>query len=170
MQKRHFSTVLMLAALLSAASGCGFRLRGMQSFVFRSLYLQGAADSPMVRELHAALAASGGLIVLGEPLSPDGAEAILQILGEQQERVVVGMNALGQVRELQLRLRLRYRLRTPSGAQPIPETELLQQRDVTYNETNALAKSAEESLLYQDMRADIVRQVLRQLAAVQSLY
>jgi len=169
MQKRHFSTALMLLAL-AGASGCGFRLRGAPRFAFRSLYLQGAAESPVVRELHAALSASGGLIVLAEPLSPDGADVILQILSEQQERVVVGMNALGQVRELQLRLRLRYRLRTPSGAQPIPESELLQQRDVTYNESSALAKSAEEGLLYQDMRTDIVQQVLRQLAAVQSLH
>jgi len=168
MQKRHFSTALMLA-VLTAVGGCGFRLRGAPRFAFRSLYLQGAADSPVVRELHAALAANGSLIVLAEPLSPDGSEVILQILSEQQERVVVGMNALGQVRELQLRLRLRYRLRTPSGAQPIPDTELLQQRDVTYNESSALAKSAEEGLLYQDMRTDIVQQVLRQLAAVQSL-
>jgi len=166
MQKRNLLTLLALSPVLGA---CGFRLRGAQSFVFRSLYIQAAADSPVARQLHAVLAASGNILVLREPLSPDSAEAILQILGEQQERVVVGMNALGQVRELQLRLRLRYRLRTPGGAQPIGETELLQQRDVTYNETNALAKSAEEGMLYQDMRTDIVQQVLRQLAAIKSL-
>src|SRR5256885_16718674 len=100
---------------------------------------------------------SDKLTVLRDPASPDDAEAIFQIISERQERVIVGMNALGQVRELQLRLRVRFKLRTPNGDEPIPETEILQQRDVTYNETNALSKEAEEAMLYKDMRTDIDR-------------
>ncbi len=68
-----------------------------------------------------------------------------------------------------LRLRVRFKLRTPNGDEPIPETEILQQRDVTYNETNALSKEAEEAMLYKDMRTDIVQQLLRRLSAVKSL-
>ncbi|MNT48291.1 LPS-assembly lipoprotein RlpB [compost metagenome] len=93
------------------------------------------------------------------------ADAILDVLQEQQERAVVGLNASGQVRELQLRLRIRFRLRTPAGAELIPETELLQQRDISYNETIALAKEAEEALLYRNMRTDLVQQLMRRLAA-----
>jgi len=37
---------------------------------------------------------------------------------------------------------------------------------MTYNETNALAKEQEETILYRAMQSDIVDQVLRQLAAV----
>ncbi len=40
---------------------------------------------------------------------------------------------------------------------------------MTYNETNALSKEAEEAMLYKDMRTDIVQQLLRRLAAVKSL-
>eukprot|EP01037_Dinobryon_pediforme_P000010 gene10-10_t len=93
------------------------------------------------------------------------AEAIFDLLQEQQERVVVGLNASGQVRELQLRLRIKFRLRTPTGVELIPDTELLQQRDISYNETIALAKEAEEALLYRDMRTDLVQQLMRRLAA-----
>jgi LPS-assembly lipoprotein len=167
MQKPTLLTALALAPLLGA---CGFRLRGVPTFVFRSLYIQAGRGSPVARELSRNLAsASDKLTVLRDPASPDDAEAIFQIVSERQERVIVGMNALGQVRELQLRLRVRFKLRTPNGDEPIPETEILQQRDVTYNETNALSKEAEEAMLYKDMRTDIVQQLLRRLAAVKSL-
>ncbi|MNV80072.1 LPS-assembly lipoprotein RlpB [compost metagenome] len=92
------------------------------------------------------------------------AQTIMDLIQEQQERVVVGLNASGQVRELQLRLRVKFRLRTPTGVELIPETEILQERDISYNETIALAKEAEEALLYRTMRTDIVQQLLRRLA------
>ncbi|HEY0823855.1 MAG TPA: LPS assembly lipoprotein LptE, partial [Ramlibacter sp.] len=88
---------------------------------------------------------------------------------ELREKVVVGLNASGQVREFQLRLRIRFRVRTPQGRELIPETELLQQRDISFNEAAVLAKEAEESLLYRDMQADLVQQLMRRLAALRSV-
>ena len=81
----------------------------------------------------------------------------------------MGVNATGQVREFQLRVRIRFRLRTPQGREIIPDTELLQQRDISFNESAALAKDAEEILMYRDMQSDIVQQLLRRLAAVRTL-
>lgn len=158
-------TLLCLApvALLSA---CGFRLRGVPEFGFDSLYIAAPANSPLAKELQRTLEGSGGkLRMLSDPADMPKADAILDLLREQQERSVVGLNASGQVRELQLRLRIRFRLRTPAGVEMIPETELLQQRDISYNETIALAKEAEEALLYRDMRTDLVQQLMRRLAA-----
>ena len=51
----------------------------------------------------------------------------------------------------------------------IDDVELLLERDISFNETQVLAKDAEEQLLYRDMRSDIVQQVVRRLAAVKSL-
>jgi LPS-assembly lipoprotein len=82
--------------------------------------------------------------------------------------VVVGVNASGQVRELQLRMRLRLNLRTAKGKEIIEGDDIVQQRDISYNETAALAKEAEEALLYRDMQTDIVQQILRRLAAIQA--
>ncbi|HWI80094.1 MAG TPA: LPS assembly lipoprotein LptE, partial [Ramlibacter sp.] len=75
----------------------------------------------------------------------------------------------GQVREFQLRTRVKFKLRTPQGKELIPETELLQQRDISFNESAALAKEAEENLLYRDMQSDIVQQLMRRLAAVKTI-
>ena len=159
-------TLLSLAPL-ALLSACGFRLRGVPEFGFSSLYIAAPAGSALARELRRTLEGSGSqLQLLTDPAAMPTAGAILDLLQEQQERVVVGLNASGQVRELQLRLRIKFRLRTPAGAELIPETELLQQRDISYSETIALAKEAEEALLYRTMRTDIVQQLLRRLAAV----
>ena len=107
--------------------------------------------------------------MLRDQAQKPNAEAIFELLSEQRERVVVGYNASGQVRELQLRLRIHFRLRNQQGAELVPDTELLQQRDVSYNESIALAKEAEEALLYRNMQTDLVQQLLRRLAAARPL-
>ena len=167
MRKR---TLLSLVTVVPVLAACGFRLRGVPQFAFRSLFIQAGRGSLFARELERTLAsANEQLTVLREPRSPNEAEAIFELLGEQRERAVVGLNASGQVRELQLRLRLRFRLRKPDGEELIPETELLQQRDISYNESIALSKEAEEQLLYRNMQTDRAQQLLRRLAAVKSL-
>ena len=153
---------------LAALAGCGFKLRGVPEFAFRTLYIAAPSGSPLARELRRTLQAAGGqLTLLTEPAQLPQAQAVLDLLQEQQERNVVGLTASGQVRELQLRLRIKFKLRTPAGDELIPETELLQQRDISYSETIALAKEAEEAQLYRSMQTDLVQQLTRRLAAVQ---
>ena len=94
---------------------------------------------------------------------------VLEALADARERSVVASTAAGQVRELQLRARLNFRLRTPAGKELIPATEILLSRDMSYSETVALAKEQEEAQLFRAMQSDIVAQVMRRLAAVQSL-
>ena len=163
MQRR----VLLTLAPAALLAGCGFRLRGVPEFSFGSLYIAAPNGSSLARELQRTLEGSSSrLVVLQDPASMPKAEAIMDLLQEQRERVVVGLNASGQVRELQLRLRIKFKLRTPGGEELIPDTELLQQRDISYNETIALAKEAEEALLYRNMQTDLVQQLLRRLSAV----
>ena len=163
MQKR---TVLSLLAVAPLAA-CGFRLRGAPEFSFKSLYVQAPNGSALARELVRTLQGAGGnLTVITDPVQMTQAEAIFELLQEQHERIVVGLNANGQVRELQLRLRTRFRLKGAQGQEWIPDTEMLQQRDVSYNESIALSKEAEEAMLFRNMRTDLVQQYMRRLAAV----
>jgi len=80
---------------------------------------------------------------------------------------VVGVNVSGQVREFQLRLHVRLSLRTASGKEISVGDDIMQRRDISYNESAALAKEAEEVLLYRDMQTDVVQQILRRLATIQ---
>ena len=157
---------LLLAAPALLLAGCGFRLRGVPQFAFGSLYIAAPEGSQLALQLRRTLEATGGgLRVLSDPAALPQAEAVFELLAEQQERLVVGLNASGQARELELRLRIRFRLRNQAGSELIAPTEIVQQRELSYNETLALAKEAEEALLYRDMRRDLVQQLVRRLAA-----
>jgi LPS-assembly lipoprotein len=160
--------VLVSVAALAASglSGCGFELRKAPVFAFKTIAVPGGSN--MVRLLRRNLPLGGNVQVI-PPEQKNEAEAILEILGENQERVVLSTNSSGQVREIQLRLHVNFRLITPGGKELLPSTEIQQFRDITYDESAALAKEAEEQLLFRDMQSDIVQQVLRRLAAVKSL-
>lgn len=165
MQRRLF----MAPGGLLLLSACGFQLRGAPDLAFQSIYVNPAADSTLTNELRRNLGSVGTVRVITEATQRDSAQVILDIPSELREKTVVGINASGQVREFQLRLRLRFKLRTPQGKELIPETELLQQRDISFNESAVLAKEAEEGLMYRDMQSDIVQQLMRRLAAVRTL-
>jgi LPS-assembly lipoprotein len=160
---------LFSLAATALLAGCGFELRKAPDFVFDSIALNTPASSPLGSELRRSLAADGRLRVL--PAGADAAQArvVLELPNEVREKVVVGLNASGQVREFQLRTRIHFRVHTPQGKELIPDTELLQQRDISFNEAAVLAKEAEESLLYRDMQTDLVQQLMRRLAALKTL-
>lgn len=163
MKRRAFVLAAGSALLLA---GCGFQLRKAPDFAFDSIRV--TPSTSLANQLRRSLAADGRVQVLA-PGEAGQAQVILALMQEQRERVVVGINASGQVREYQLRLRVRFRLRTPDGRELIPETELLQQRDISFNESAVLAKEAEESLLYRDMQSDIVQQLMRRLSALRAV-
>lgn len=147
--------------------GCGWRLRGDQNFAFQTVAVTAERGAAVASDLARYL---GDRI---RPLVPTAGgqppDVVVDILQELREKVVVGVNATGQVREFQLRITVKFRMRTPQGRELIPETAISQQRDISFNESAVLAKEAEEGLLYRDMQGDIVQQLLRRLAAVKQL-
>jgi LPS-assembly lipoprotein len=162
-------------ALIAFAAGslllasCGFELRQAPHFAFNTIYVGAAPSSSLGNELKRSIAFSDGVTVIGDAARAGTAQVVLDVLADQREKVVVGLNASGQVREFQLRTRFRFKLRTQQGKELIPETELLQQRDISFNESAVLAKETEENLLYKDMQTDLVQQLMRRLAALKSL-
>ena len=160
---------LLAAAGALALAGCGFELRKAPDFAFDSIAVTAPATSPLGNELRRSLAADGRLRVLPVGADVKGARVVIDMPVETREKVVVGLTASGQVREFQLRSRVKFRVRTPEGKELIPETELLQQRDISFNEAAVLGKEAEEGLLYRDMQADLVQQLMRRLAALKTL-
>lgn len=171
MQRRAFLALTASSASVALASlgGCGFALRKAPNFAFTTLYSGLSETSPLGVELKRSLESTGKVRVITDARQMTQAQVILEALADQREKVVLSLNASGQVREFQLRLRFTFRLRTPAGKELIPATELALQRDISFNESAVLAKEAEESLLYRDMQSDIVQQIMRRLAAVTEL-
>ena len=169
MLRRHLVQSLAAAGVLLGTAGCGFRLRGTPNFAFKSIYVNIPDGSAVGNDLKRALAANSALQVITDPQKMLQAEVILDALSDQREKTVIGSSSAGQVREFQLRLRFSFKLRTPQDKELIEQAEILQQRDISYNESAALAKEAEEALLYRDMQSDLVQQIMRRLAAIRTL-
>lgn len=161
LRRRDWAGALALGALLSA---CGFKLRGAHSFAFTRIAINPHPGGGVAQELRAAFVAPVQVLAPLAPLTQ--AQVVLELLSEQREKVVVGVNASGQVREFQLRIRTSFKVSTPQGQELMPPDSILQQRDISYSETFALAKETEEALLYRDMQSDIVQQILRRLVTL----
>jgi LPS-assembly lipoprotein len=164
------------AALLTLGGlgGCGFALRRAPTFAFDAIRFTGNEDTPVSRGLQRALMSAG--LRMADTTTPGQTPAlaeprtvVLHVITDRRERVVAGQTDSGQVRELTLRARFRYTLSTPGGKVLLGDSELLLERDISFSETAALAKRAEEQTMFSDMDNDIVQQVLRRLAAVKSL-
>ena len=163
--RRHL-LVAALGAASAGLAGCGFALRRAPELKFRTIALSGFAPrSPLAEELRDNIDASNTTQVVD---SLAQAQVVLEAISDARERVVVASTAAGQVREMQLRARFNFRLRAAAGRELIPATELLLARDMSFSESVALAKEQEEALLFRTMQTDIVSQVMRRLAAVQT--
>lgn len=155
----------LAVSLLASLAGCGFELRRAPALRFGTIQLVNFKPrSPLADELRTNINASTTTLVVD---GPEKAQVVLEALEDAREKVVVASTSVGQVTEFQLRERFRFRLRSVGGRELIPPTEIVQNRDLSYTESAALAKEQEEAFLYRAMQTDIVSQVLRRLASVQ---
>jgi LPS-assembly lipoprotein len=157
--RRHW----LLAALGGSVllSGCGFALRRPAELPFSKLAIAGfKPNSPMAEALRQSLPRSVTVVA-----QPKDADVVLLAIEDRFDRTVAASTAAGQVREFRLRVALRFRLDRPDGSPQLPETQLELTRDMSYDETAALAKQVEEAGLVRDMRMDLAQQLLQMLAA-----
>ncbi len=160
---RGIALALLACAALTLA-GCGFKLRGQQEFPFDTINVPQA--TPLGIELQRNIAAASDRTQV-VPSAAD-ADAVLTVLTEQQEKVILSLNTQGRVREFQLRYRVVYRVSTPKGLEFVPPTSVVLTRDITFND-QVLAKETEEAQLYAEMRSDMVQQIIRRLARAKAV-
>ena len=156
----------VLALPLLGLAACGFELRRAPELHFRTIQLAGFKPrSPLADELRLNINESKTTQVV-DTLAQ--AQVVLEAIADVRQKVVVASTAVGQVTEFQLRDRFTFRLRSVDGRDLIPATEILLTRDMSYTESAALGKEQEEAFLYRTMQSDIVAQVLRRLASIQT--
>ncbi len=160
MGRRTVLAVLLLASLLS--SSCGFQLRGAYPLPFDTLYIALAETSDLRASLKRSIEAGSTTRVVSEPRE---AQAILTVTGDAQAKNILSLSSTGRVREFQLVRTFSFRLADPAGKAFLPPSRVVVTRDITFNDSQVLAKEAEEALLWKDIQADLVRQVLRRVSA-----
>ena len=159
--------VLALALSAMLLQGCGFALRGAPNYVFDTVAVTPERSGGVAAELARLLGNRVRPAVTPEGSTPP--DAIVQVLSESRQKVVMGLNAAGLVREFELRLVVRFSVRTPKGTVLIEPTDIRLERNVSFNEATVLSKETEEVMLNRDMQTDAVQQIVRRLAAIKSL-
>ena len=154
---------LLCALALVLLAGCGFQLRGAYTLPYESIYLALPEYSDIGAGLRRAIRTSESSR-LSETAEDAQARFVPNV--DARERVILSLSGTGRVRELRLRWRYGYRILDTTGADLVPVGEIELTRDLTYDDSNVLAKEQEEVLLWRDMQKDMVQQILRRLAAV----
>ena len=152
-------------ATFGALSACGFQLRKAPDLPFKTLYTNIAETSLFGQLLKRNLQSLGNLEIITDVREIERADVVLDMIQELQEKVILSRTSTGTVREFTLRLLVRFKLRSRNGDELIPDSEIVQEREISFSETAALSKESEEQLLYRDMRSDLVQQLIRRLAA-----
>ena len=150
---------LALALLLGSAA-CGFQLRGTASLPFETIYVPNATTG-IALDIKRSIQAGTNARVVDDAKA---AAAQLLFLEESRRKDILSLTAAGRVSEYRLFYRVGFRLSDGKGGDFLPPVTVQLFRDMTYDDSQVLAKEAEEQLLFRDMQSDMVQQVLRRIA------
>jgi LPS-assembly lipoprotein len=156
-------TRLLFLLALAAAAGCGFHLRGAADLPFSSVYVP-SATSGIALDLARNIRAGTNVKLVDDAKQAD---AIVELSGETRGKEILSLTGAGRVREFRLRYRVGFRVHDGKGYEFVPPSTLELTRDVTFNDSQVLAKESEEQLLYRDMQSDMVQQIMRRLSSAQ---
>ena len=154
--------LLSLLFVLGALSACGFQLRGSYSLPYESIYIGVPDYSVIGAGLKRAIRASKSTRLADKP---EDAEATFVPTAEAREPIILSLSSAGRVREKRLRYRYAYRIVDLKGRDLVLPGAIELTRDLTYADSDVLAKTQEEDLLWRDMETDLVQQLMRRLAA-----
>ncbi|MBP5996328.1 MAG: hypothetical protein KA535_00105 [Azonexus sp.] len=152
---------LFLAAVIA---GCGFQLRGSNSNLpYKTLYIALPETADVRIWLQRYIGATGQTKIVD---NAKDAEAVFQQLQDGRIKTILSVNAQGRVTEYRLQLNYRFRLVDAKGRELVAPNEINLSRDISYSDSNVLAKDLEEGLLWRDMNNDLVNQIVRRLSLI----
>ncbi|OGT12974.1 MAG: hypothetical protein A2342_04310 [Gallionellales bacterium RIFOXYB12_FULL_54_9] len=157
----NYPKSLMLFVLSVLLTSCGFHLRGEAKMPFNSIFIETVTpNSLLVGELRRLMMANHIQLVS----KADQADMVLSISHELPEKQILTLGGSGRVSEFQLRYRVSLRAYDQQQREWLAADDLQLSRDFSYDDTQILAKEAEEAQLYQYMRSDMAQQIMRRLS------
>lgn len=151
--------IMLFTAMMLAA--CSFHLRGQAGMPFSTLYLETAnPNTPFTKELRRNLEVNKVKLVD----TAKQADVVLDIVSETPDKQILTLDASGRVNEYELFYRVSMRAFDLKKQEWIPAEEFMMHRDFPYDYNSILAMEAEEDLLYQSMRTEMVQQIIRRLS------
>ena len=159
----RFSHALLLTVTLALAA-CGFHLRGLTELSFETLYIEQSGANSIEKELKRNLTTNGVKIVG----TPEQAELQVNLMGESTQKRILSLSGSGKVREYELLYRVSFRVKETASPTWGEVQTVETRRDYTYDDSLLLAKEGEEARLYNDMRSDASREIMRRLSVLKS--
>ncbi len=156
----------LFLALFPAAfvTGCGFQLRRLEGIPFASLYIEAPTYSAVAQRIAAQLKANKGTRLTATATEAD---AVLKLNSEARTKTILSLSGAGRVTEYRLGLNIAYSI-AGRNETVLAQPEVIELvRDMTYDDSQLLDKSAEEALLVRDMEESAARRILRRLQALQ---
>ncbi len=154
---------LVLVAVAGLA-GCGFHLQGAEPLPegARNVYISTSDElTPFAVELHQSLERSGARIAA----STATADMVVRIGRDRTGRRVLSVSAGNTPQEYELFYVVEYSV--DRGGKEVAAAQRLERtRNMSFEDTQLLAKDREEAVLQQAMARDLAGLVLRRLAAL----
>ena len=152
------AALLLVSTVLAC---CGFQRSAARPLPFQTMYIDARSYVSFAGDLRRYIASNGQPKLVSRP---EDAQVVLQVLSETSETQILSLTTAGQVAEYLLRYRVSYRLHDNANKNWIPPNDIALQRDLTYDVQAVLAKEDEIALLFQSMRDDAVRQMMRRMS------
>lgn len=159
---------LLLASLLAGAlflQGCGWHLRGAQPLPaeLQTLHLQTASESSKFsRELKRAFRTMD--VNLTDSISD--APHALSVSNIHNDRRVLSTTSTAKVAEYLLTSAITYSVSDANGEKLVEPTTISTEESYLYNSDNAISSYEEESLLREEMRKELIQQLIRRYRAL----
>lgn len=162
-----FSRRLLLGWLLVCLSSCGFHLRGshggdrLPAQMAVTYIRTGSPYGSLAVALRRALTANGVRVTD----DPKHADAVLAVVQDSRGRRVLSVGPNGRAQEYELIYTIRVELLDKSNKVLYRSPPIQRTRDFLFDEAAVLGMENEEQILYNDMRGDLVQDLIRRLAA-----
>lgn len=164
MPRKSFAVLLAFAA--AATGGCGFHLQGAGTLpaAMAKTYVDSTEPhSDFMLTLRDTLRLRGTELVE----TPAEAQAVIDISADDTGQRVLSVSARNIPREYEVYYTVTFSVKV--GAESLIDREsLVATRSYTYDETQVLAKAAEEETLRRALAEDLARRVVRRIEALGS--
>jgi LPS-assembly lipoprotein len=153
---------LLVLAVVAAAAGCGFQLRGLDVRAsVPPVYVDAAPRHSLADPLRRALGQAGVAVVD----APEAASLIVALLDERSDRRSVSVSEGALAAEYEVQLGVRYEVRDRADRELIEAHWVDRERVYRADRDNIVGSSEEQALLMQEMQRDLIQQIIRTLDA-----
>ncbi len=156
--------ILLILLTICMISGCGFHLAGEGEFAseLSHTHIKSASSSKeLLRLLDKNLRANQINIV-----GIDSATALLHILNEETEKVVLTVDNDGKAREFELLLRITFDVKRQDNTILLGQQTIDLNRDFVFDKSDLLGTNEEEQELFDEMRKDAAKLIVYRLQTI----